>query len=73
MATKLLTKKSLWLLLASTRRLAIRAEATWLPILVEPSVGGFACGTLQFGGCLLVLNGERVSQFLLTIGPVVRF
>jgi hypothetical protein len=54
-------------------RFAIRAEATWLPILVEPSVGGFACGTLQFGGCLLVLNGELVSQFQLTIGPVVRF
>jgi hypothetical protein len=55
------------------RRFAIRAEATWLPILVEPSVSGFACGTLQFGGCLLVLNGELVSQFQLTIGPVVSF
>ena len=54
-------------------RFAIRAEAQWLPILVEPSVSGFACGTLQFGGCLLVLNGELVSQFQLTIGPVVRF
>lgn len=55
------------------RRFAIRAEAQWLPILVEPSVGGFACGTPQFGGCLLVLDGELVSQFQLTIGPVVRF
>ena len=54
-------------------RFAIRAEAQWLPILVEPSVGGFACGTLQFGGCLVVLNGELVSQFQLSIGPVVRF
>ena len=54
-------------------RFAIRAEATWLPILVEPSVGGFACGTLQFGGCLVVLNGELVSQFQLSIGPVVSF
>jgi hypothetical protein len=54
-------------------RLAIRAEATWLPILVEPSVDGFACGTLQFGGCLVVLNGELVQQFQLSIGPVVRF
>lgn len=54
-------------------RLAIRAEAQWVPILVEPSVGGFACGTIQFGGCLVVLNGELVQQFQLSIGPVVRF
>ena len=54
-------------------RLAIRAEAQWLPILVEPSVSGFACGTIQFGGCLLVLNGELVQQFQVSIGPVVRF
>jgi hypothetical protein len=54
-------------------RFALRAEAQWLPILVEPSVSGFACGTIQFGGCLLVLNGELVQQFHLTIGPVVRF
>jgi hypothetical protein len=54
-------------------RLAIRAEAQWLPVLVEPSVGGFACGTIQFGGCLVVLNGELVQQFQLSIGPVVRF
>ena len=54
-------------------RLAIRAEAQWLPILVEPSVEGFACGTIQFGGCLVLLNGELVQQFQLSIGPVVRF
>jgi len=54
-------------------RLAIRAEAQWLPILVEPSVSGFACGTIQFGGCLVLLNGELVQQFQVTIGPVLRF
>jgi len=54
-------------------RLAIRAEAQWLPILVDPSVGGFACGTIQFGGCLVVLSGDLVQQFQLSIGPVVRF
>lgn len=54
-------------------RLAIRAEAQWLPILVEPSVDGFACGTIQFGGCLVILNGELVQQFQLSVGPVVRF
>ena len=54
-------------------RLAIRAEAQWLPILVEPSVRGFACGTIQFGGCLVVLDGELVHQIQFSIGPVVRF
>jgi hypothetical protein len=54
-------------------RLAIRAEAQWLPILVDPSVSGFACGTIQFGGCFVVLSGELVQQFQLSIGPVVRF
>jgi len=54
-------------------RLAIRAEAQWLPIVVEPSVDGFACGTVQFGGCLVILQGELVQQFQLSIGPVVRF
>jgi hypothetical protein len=54
-------------------RLAIRGEAHWLPILVDPSVSGFACGTIQFGGCLVVLSGELVQQFQLSIGPVVRF
>ncbi|HEY6613010.1 MAG TPA: hypothetical protein VIZ32_00785 [Vicinamibacterales bacterium] len=54
-------------------RLAIRAEAQWLPVLMDPSVSGFACGTIQFGGCLVILNGELVQQFQLSIGPVVRF
>jgi hypothetical protein len=54
-------------------RFAIRAEAQWLPIVLEPSVRGFACGTLQFGGCLLVLDGELVQQVHFSIGPVVRF
>ena len=54
-------------------RLAIRAEAQWLPVLMDPSVSGFACGTIQFGGCLAVLSGDLVQQFQLSIGPVVRF
>jgi hypothetical protein len=54
-------------------RLAIRAEAQWLPIVVQPSVEGFACGTVQVGGCLVILQGELVQQFQLSIGPVVRF
>jgi hypothetical protein len=54
-------------------RLAIRAEAHWLPILIEPEVSGFACGTVNLGGCLVVLNGRVTQQFELAIGPVVRF
>ena len=54
-------------------RLAIRAEAQWLPVLIDPSVSGFACGTIQFGGCFVVLSGDLVQQFQLSIGPVVRF
>ena len=54
-------------------RLAIRAEAQWLPILLDPSVSGFACGTIQFGGCFVVFSGDLVQQFQLSIGPVVRF
>ena len=54
-------------------RLAIRAEAQWLPIVFDPSVSGFACGTIQFGGCFVVLSGDLVQQFQLSIGPVVRF
>jgi hypothetical protein len=54
-------------------RFAVRAEAQWLPVLLDPSVSGFACGTIQLGGCLVVLKGELVQQFHLSIGPVVRF
>ena len=54
-------------------RFAIRAEARWLPILIEPEVGGWACGTVGVGGCLVVLTGPRVQQFELSVGPVVRF
>ena len=54
-------------------RFAIRAEAKWLPILIEPEVGGWACGTVGVGGCLVVLTGSLTQQFELSIGPVVRF
>jgi hypothetical protein len=54
-------------------RFGIRAEAQWLPILVDPSVSGFACGAVQFGGCLVLLSGDLVQQFQFSIGPVVRF
>ena len=52
---------------------AIRAEAKWLPILIDPKVGSWACGTVGVGGCLVVLTGPLTQQFELSIGPVVRF
>ena len=54
-------------------KLAMRAEADWLPILIEPEVGAWACGTLGLGGCVVVLNGRLTQQFQLSIGPTVRF
>ena len=54
-------------------RFAIRAEAHWLPILVDPEVSTFACGTGPVGGCLVVLNGRLTQQFEVSVGPVVRF
>jgi hypothetical protein len=54
-------------------RFAIRAEAKWLPILIDPEVGSFACGTVGIGGCLVVVSGPMVQQFELSVGPVVRF
>jgi len=54
-------------------RFAIRAEAKWLPILIDPKVGAWACGTVGVGGCLVVLTGPLTQQFELSVGPVVRF
>jgi opacity protein-like surface antigen len=56
-----------------TSRLAIRAEASWLPIVIDPSVSAFACGTIGAGGCLVVLNGRLTQQFEVSAGPVIRF
>ena len=54
-------------------RLAIRGEANWLPIWIEPEVGSFACGSIEFGGCLVVLTGRLTQQFQMSVGPVLRF
>jgi len=53
--------------------LAIRAEASWLPIWIAPEVGGFACGAIQVGGCFVILQGDLTQQYEMTIGPVIRF
>jgi hypothetical protein len=52
---------------------ALRAEAKWLPILIDPQVSSWACGTVGVGGCLVVLSGPLTQQFELSVGPVVRF
>jgi len=54
-------------------RFAIRAEAKWLPILINPEVSSWACGIVRPGGCLVVVSGPTVQQFELSVGPVVRF
>jgi len=52
---------------------AIKAEAKWLPILIDPEVGAWACGTAGVGGCLVVLTGPLTQQFEFSVGPVLRF
>jgi hypothetical protein len=54
-------------------RFAIRAEAKWLPILIDPQVGPWACGTVGVNGCVVFLSGPLTQQFELSVGPVVRF
>src|SRR5580765_7412967 len=44
-------------------RFAIRAEAKWLPILIDPDVGAWMCGTVGAGGCLVVRTGTLTEQF----------
>jgi hypothetical protein len=54
-------------------RFAIRGEAQWLPIWVDPEVGSFGCGTIGVSGCFVVLTGRLVQQYQLSVGPVFRF
>ena len=54
-------------------RFALRGEVQWLPILIDPEVGSWACGTAGVGGCLVVLTGRLTQQFELSVGPVLRF
>ncbi len=54
-------------------KFAVRAEADWRPILIDPEVGAWACGAAGFGGCVTILSGRLTQQFEFSIGPVVRF
>jgi hypothetical protein len=51
-------------------KLAVRIQAQWIPIWVDPEVRGFACGG---GGCIAVLSGKLTQQFEVNLGPVFRF
>jgi hypothetical protein len=55
------------------QRFAIRAEAKWLPILIDPQVGPWACGTIGVNGCVVFGSGPLTQQFEISVGPVVRF
>ena len=52
-----------------TRHLGLRIQAEWLPIVVNPGVGSFACGA----GCVVRLSGTAVSQGEIAVGPMFRF
>ena len=52
-----------------TRRVGLRMQAEWLPIVVDPGVGSFVCGD----GCVVQLTGTAVSQGEVAVGPVFRF
>jgi len=52
-----------------TRHVGLRMQAEWLPILVDPGVGAFVCGS----GCVIQLSGSAVSQGEVVVGPVFRF
>jgi len=54
-------------------RFAIRGEAHWLPILIDPEVSGWGCGTINASGCFVILTGRLTQQFELSVGPVLRF
>ena len=52
-----------------TRHLGFKMQAQWLPVLVEPEVVSFVCGT----GCAFRLQSQGISQGEFAMGPVFRF
>jgi hypothetical protein len=52
-----------------TRRLGLRMQGEWLPLVVQPEVTSFVCG----GGCIVHLSARLVSQGEIVAGPVLRF
>lgn len=52
-----------------TRHVGLRFQVEWLPIVVNPEVAAFVCGT----GCIVHLSATAVSQGEIVAGPVFRF
>jgi hypothetical protein len=52
-----------------SRHVGLRFQAEWLPIVINPEVGAFVCGT----GCVVHLSATAVSQGEIVAGPVFRF
>jgi hypothetical protein len=50
------------------RHLGFRAQAEWLPIVVNPNVA-FVCG----GGCIVHISSNLASQGEFVVGPIFRF
>lgn len=51
------------------RHLGIRAQGEWIPVIVEPEVTSFVCGS----GCIVRLSARMVSQGEIVVGPLFRF
>ena len=52
-----------------SRHVGLRFQVEWLPIVVNPEVAAFVCGT----GCIVHLSATAVSQGEIVAGPVFRF
>ena len=52
-----------------SRHFGLRLQGEWLPIVVEPEVTSFVCGS----GCIVHLSARLVSQGEIAGGPVFRF
>jgi hypothetical protein len=53
----------------ASRHLGFKIQAQWLPVLVNPEVRAFVCGS----GCVVRIGGQLISQGEVTTGPVLRF
>jgi hypothetical protein len=52
-----------------TRHFGVRVQGEWIPVVVEPEVTSFVCGS----GCIVRLSARMVSQGEIVVGPVFRF
>jgi hypothetical protein len=52
-----------------TRHFGVRMQGEWIPVVVEPEVTSFLCGS----SCIVRLSARMVSQAEIVVGPVFRF